>query len=391
MVFIIIINFTNTLAFDSLISLWIRGGNDMRALANFSSRPTETKIINVFTGTKCENFPTFETAEYLARKIMLYVMQFRRIAGPKKSCATSNCEACLKPHLRQVISAIEKRQPITFVLPAFPAKSPNPAKVLGTLPDMAERLSLEFLNSLCKQIQKIYSPGAEVILCSDGRVFNDVLDIDDSDVTNYQQELALLIKETSFTSASTFNLDDVYAGLPFDQMRQRLMEQNGETLETLKDSVRKGSKMPCSIEDEEANRQYCGMTRFLVEDAMRPGQIHSRTALQKTCRHRAYVVIQRSRAWSALVAERFPNAVRLSIHPQTCGTPKLGIRLMEAESWMTPWHGVAVDVGGSFVLVKRAQAEELGARLVYNESRPSHYELMDKQNLSKLQGILYGA
>lgn len=362
----------------------------MLALKKFTSGPITTTSMQEIIGTKCEVFSIQESAQYLARKILLHVMQFRRIAGPKKSCATSNCEACLAPHLNRVISAIEKRQPITFVLPAFPAKSPNPAKVLGTLPDMAERLALEFLNKLCTQIQKIYSPGAQVILCSDGRVFNDVLDINDNDVTHYQQELALLLNETSFVSASTFNLDDVYSDLSFDQMRHRLMEQYGEPLEIIRDSVRKGNSMPCSIEDEETHRHYCGTTRFLFEDAMRPGQTLSRTALQKSSRQRAYVVIQRSRAWSALIEERFPNAVRLSIHPQTCGTPKLGIRLMEAENWMTPWHGVAVNVGGSFVLLKRAQAEELGASLVYSENRPSHYELSNKQNLFKLQGILYG-
>lgn len=348
------------------------------ALTKFLFRPTEMEYINVSSCLK------------LARKIMLHVMQFRRIAGPKKSCATSSCEACLTPHLRQVISAIEELQPITFVLPAFPAKSPNPAKVLGTLPDMAERLALEFLSNLCKQIQEVYLPGARVILCSDGRVFNDVVGIRDIDVTDYQRELSLLINEMSFTSISTFNLDDVYSGFSFNQMRHRLMEQYGEPLEALKDAVCKGSKTPCSIENEEVHRQYCGITRFLVEDAIRPGQSHSRNAVQKACRQRAYIVIQRSRAWSELIAKRFPHAVRLSIHPQTCGTSKLGIRLMEAESWMTPWHGVAVDVGGSFVLLKRAQAEDLGARLVYREGRPCHYELMDKQKLSKLHGVLYG-
>lgn len=332
-----------------------------------------------------------ETISALAKKILLNVMRFRRIAGPKKSCAVSSCEACLMPHLEQVISAVEECRPITFVLPAFPAKSPNPAKVLGTLPDMAERLSLMFLSNLCKQIQKIYPPGAEVILCSDGRVFNDVIGIDDSDVTDYQRALLLLIKETSFTTASTFNLDDMYEGLSFQQMRHRLMDQYGEPLETIKNAVRRGSKTPCSMADEEVNRHYCGTTRFLVEDAIRPGQTHSRNLLQKTCRQRAYVVIQRSRAWSALIAERFPYAIRLSIHPQTCGTPKLGIRLMEAENWMTPWHGVAVEFGGRFVLLKRAQAEELGARLIYRGSQPSHYELINKHKISKLQGILYGA
>jgi len=328
---------------------------------------------------------------YTAQKILRDVMQFRRIANSKKSCARTFCEKCLQPHLHHVISSIEKCKPITFVLPAFPAKSPNPAKVLGALPDMAERLSLEFLNSLCKQIQKIHEPGARIIICSDGRIFNDVIRVSDEDVTEYQQEIQRLINELSLTHISTFNLDDVFSGLSFNEMRNLVMEKYGESLDMLKDAVRRGNKTADSMEDEEVNRQYCGITRFLVEDASHPGQSLSRTALQKECRQRAYLVIQRSRAWSALITEYFPDAVRLSIHPQTCGTSKLGIRLMEAETWMTPWHGVAVDINGSFVLLKRAQAELLGARLVYQGTHPSHYQLVDTQKLSKLQGMLYGA
>jgi pyoverdine/dityrosine biosynthesis protein Dit1 len=212
----------------------------------------------------------------------------------------------------------------------------------------------------------------------------------DIDVTDYQCEISRMIKEMSLTSIATYNLDDVYSGRNFKQMRDQLMEQYGESLESLKDVVRKGSKSPRSIEDEEVNRQYCGITRFLVEDASHPGQALSRNALQKACRERAYIVVQRSRAWSELIAERLPYAVRLSIHPQTCGTSKLGIRLIEAETWMTPWHGVAVDVGRSYVLLKRAQAEHLGARLVSLDSRPSHYELIDEQQLVRLRGVLNG-
>jgi pyoverdine/dityrosine biosynthesis protein Dit1 len=361
------------------------------ALTKLLFRPIEMDYINISGDEKREFLPSLESAAHIARKIMLNVMRFRRIAGSKKSCATSTCEACLKPHLRQVISAIDAQQPIVFVLPAFPGKSPNPAKVLGALPDMAEQISLAFLNNLCQQIQKIYSPGARVILCSDGRVFNDVVGIRDTDVTHYQRTLLLLIQKISLTSISMFNLDDVYSGLEFNQMRNQLMAQHGEPLELLKYAVRKGSKTPCNIENEEVNRQYCGITRFLVEDAIHPGQSHSRNAIQKECRERAYIVIQRSRAWSELIAKHFPHAVRLSIHPQTCGTAKLGICLMEAESWMTPWHGVAMDVDGRFVLLKRAQAEGLGARLIHCEGRPSHYELDDKQKFSKLEGVFYGA
>lgn len=350
------------------------------------------KIKNVITPqvTKWDIIPTAQTAEQLARKILAYVMQFRRIADPNNCCANTCCEACLSPHLRQVKSAIETQQPISFVLPAFPAKSPNPAKVLGPLPDMAEQLSLEFLNLLCQQIQEIYSVGARIILCSDGRVFNDVLGISNKNVTNYQWGLAQLINEKSFSNISMFNLDDMYTNQNFTEMRQQLMEQYSESLESIKDAVRQGSRAPHNKANEETHRQYCGITRFLVEDAMYPGQTLSRSAIQKACRERAYVVIQRSRAWSALLAKQFPDAVRLSIHPQTCRDAKLGIRLLEAESWMTPWHGVAVDLGEGFVLLKRAQAEELGARLIYRHNRPSHYELVNNDNIVRLKEFLYG-
>ena len=214
----------------------------------------------------------------------------------------------------------------------------------------------------------------------------------DDDVTAYQEELSRMILELGLTSISTFNLEELYEGLGFDLMRSQLMEQYGEPLDVLKASVSRGGKShDCSADDKEAHRLYCGITRFLFEDAMFPGQKQSRTALQKECRIRAYEVIQRSKAWSELIEARFPDAVRLSIHPQSCGAKKLGIRLIEPDNWQTPWHGVAVDLGGRFMLLKRAQAEMLGAQLIHQEGRPSHYVLTDETTLSKLQGADYGA
>jgi pyoverdine/dityrosine biosynthesis protein Dit1 len=314
------------------------------------------------------------------------VMRFRRIAGSKTACFASPCQGCLSPHLPKIVSAIEQGNPITFVLPAFPGKSPNPAKVLGPLPDMAERRALEFLQHLCDRIKRHYSPGARIILCSDGRVFSDVIGMHDEDVTAYQQEISKMIVDLELDSLSTFNLEELYEGLSFTQMRDLLMEQHGDSLDALRASVNRGKDTDSSGEDQETHRLYCGITRFLFEDSIFPGQKQSRTALQKECRIRAYQVIQRSKAWSDLIEARFPDAVRLSIHPQGCGSKKLGIRLIEPDNWQTPWHGVAVDVRGRFMLLKRAQAETLGAQLVHREGRPSHYVLNDDGALSQLQG-----
>jgi pyoverdine/dityrosine biosynthesis protein Dit1 len=298
----------------------------------------------------------------------------------------------MEPHLAGVISAVEKGLPVILVLPAFPAKSPNTAKVFGPLPDMAERRALEFLQQLCDQVKKYYSPGAEIILCSDGRVFSDVIGIRDQDVTAYQIELSKMIAELGLTSISTFNLDELYDRSDYDKMRTQLMAEHGDPLEELQSAVKRGGNDEnCTPEDRESNRLYCGITRFLVEDSTFPGQVKSRTALQKECRVRAYEVVQRSKAWGKLVKNHFPDAVRLSIHPQACGAEKLGIRLIEPDNWMTPWHGVAVDVGGRFMLFKRSQAEELKANLIYHAERPSHYVLTDENEIAKILGAEHDA
>ncbi|MGB7797127.1 MAG: isocyanide synthase family protein, partial [Pseudonocardiaceae bacterium] len=300
----------------------------------------------------------------MASKILRVVMEHQRLAADT-ACVRSPCDSCMEVHRGHVTRLVARGIPIDFVLPAFPAKSPNTAKVLGPTPDMAERLSLEFLCGVVDRIRRIYHPGARIIICSDGRVFSDLVHISDSNVTRYQAELGTMIDETGPDALDLFNLDDEYTGCTHTTMRRVLVGRYGEDLEMLKKQVRAGG---------EQLKLYRGITRFLLEDADTPDYQGSRAALQRECRERAYGVIQRSKAWGNLVAERFPDAVRLSIHPQSCGSAKLGIELVESRNnWLTPWHGTAVDVGGKFVLMKRYQAEAMGAEIVYIGGRPSHY------------------
>ncbi len=316
-------------------------------------------------GTR-ENALTPSSRE-LATEILGIVMRHRRVPAESEACAHQECAACVAQHLDRVAGAIERGEPVVFVLPAFPGKSPNPAKVLGPRADMAERQSLAFLDALCHRVRRVYTPGARIVLCSDGRVFSDVVGIREDDITVYQQDLLALSAELGANSLTPFNLDDVFGHCGFDEMRSRLMTDYGESLEAVRAAVRAGG---------DPERLYRGITRFLFEDALRPDMAVSKTALQKDCRRRAYEVILRSRAWDRLVARYFPAAVRLSIHPQVCGGRKIGIHLMETnDEWLTAWHSVAVEFQGRFRLMKRAQAESLGAELVFQDGRPSHYVL----------------
>lgn len=320
---------------------------------------------------------TKDFAKNTARIILSEVMKSRRVSNLGKLCECVDCELCAGVHLPKIISAVKNSQPVVFILPAFPAKSLNHEKVLSALPDYAEQLALKFLGDLGQRIKKFYSPGIKIILCSDGRVFSDVVGIKEHNVTAYQAEFAKMIAMMSLSNISLFNLDDVYRDYSFTQMRDELMKRYGQSLAVLKDKILKGATKEASPDEQEANRMYRGITRFLFEDANYGAQIKSRTAIQKEARIKAYEVIRRSNAWSALIAERFPSAVRLSIHPQSCGSKKLGILLIGNECWMTPWHGVVVKTNTEFVLMKRAKAEALGAELIFSsDGRPSHYRLL---------------
>lgn len=72
-----------------------------------------------------------------------------------------------------VVEQVKNNKAIRMILPAFPFKSPNARdKVLGVLPDLGEELALYHLNGLCKNIEQVYGPGAEVYISSDGLVYN---------------------------------------------------------------------------------------------------------------------------------------------------------------------------------------------------------------------------
>ncbi|WP_241480358.1 L-tyrosine/L-tryptophan isonitrile synthase family protein [Legionella norrlandica] len=187
-----------------------------------------------------------DSAMEMAKRILAEFMIFRRVPEISKSCKHTDCQKCLSPHLPKVISAVEKHKPVIFVLPAFPGKSPNPEKVLGPLPDFAERLALNFLGNLCQRIKKFYTPGIKIILCSDGRVFSDVVGMKESNVTAYQVELDRLIEGMSLRDISTFNLDDFYKDLNFVQMRNELMKSYEQSLDFLKHKVRNGAKSSAS-------------------------------------------------------------------------------------------------------------------------------------------------
>jgi L-tyrosine isonitrile synthase len=312
-----------------------------------------------------------QSARDVAQRILELVFAHRRLL-PDQACANTCCEQCYAPHIGKVVLAIERREPVHFVLPAFPAKSANRNKTLGPDPDLAEELALRLLQRICEQIKALHSPGAHVSLCSDGRVFGDLVQVSDANVTLYREGIRELCREINANSLDQFTLDDAFDLRDFGAMREELLIQHAVALSTVRQEVR----------DAPAARQmFDGIHRFVFEDYCALFPERSRNQLRQSTKSIAYRVIQRSNAWSRAIAARFPDAVRLSIHPQPAHSDKLGIAFMTSTNvWRTPWHGVVLDRGTEMVLVQCAEAKGLGATLITRKGRPSHYELRETPN-----------
>jgi pyoverdine/dityrosine biosynthesis protein Dit1 len=272
-------------------------------------------------------------------------------------------ESPLGLKLREKIARGEK---LTFLLPAFPAKSSNRAKTESAAPDLGEFLALSSLDEMCAEIGLVYSPGAEVIICSDGRVFNDLVRVSDADLELYSQRIAQIIATENLTHLRTYSLEDC-TELDRTRIREDLVDRYGPSLE----SIRKGAE-----EDPGTRMMINGIHRFMKDDLAVHFPQLSKNRMMLLAKDVAYQVVQRSRSWDGLLATKFPDALRLSIHPYALQHRKFGVKLVSSsDRWATPWHNVTVQDGAGYRLMPRSEAVSRGGTLKFLRGTYAYYEL----------------
>jgi pyoverdine/dityrosine biosynthesis protein Dit1 len=306
-----------------------------------------------------------------AHKILALLFEKRRLLHGEESIE-GNYNKETKVHLENIKHSINLNESIRLILPAFPAKSPNRKKTLSHLPDMGEKVALNNLQILCQNIKEIYSPGAKLTICSDGRVFADIIYITDEEVTEYGDKIKEFTQELGADMIDFLDLNEIYPNLKSnDALREELMIEFGESLSELRYRTKT---------DKKAGAMYKGITRFIYEDfsGIDAFSGSSRNAIQNEARIVSYRVIQRSNAWSRVLEKNFPFAVRLSIHPQMRVSEKIGVFLLDTEDvWRTPWHSVAVLENGKMTLKNRSEVESQdNAALIFEGGKASHYQIL---------------
>ncbi|KAI0164569.1 transferase family protein [Xylariaceae sp. FL1272] len=274
-------------------------------------------------------------------------------------------------------------QTVQACLPAFPFKSANKVyKVLGKLPDKAEELALERLQTMCQRIQSIYSPGARITIISDGITYNDLLSISDQDTWAYGEALRAMAAEKKFDRINFSRMKDLLDFSLPEEMREIVYVANCTNFRRL--LLNRHGDPGLDIDNEistnpDTKLTYLGYKRFLESDLKHifpQGSIRTANSYKRDCKYLAKQMLIRGYAFAGAVKAAFPNHLRLSIHESFGAVTKISISLLNTTTgFTTPWHcTVAQLASGEWISAPMGEfTKDSRMEPVHVNGSPSHF------------------
>ncbi|KAL9595587.1 MAG: hypothetical protein Q9219_006351 [cf. Caloplaca sp. 3 TL-2023] len=286
--------------------------------------------------------------------------------------------------LNQVQGFVTRQEPVSMALPAFPFKSPNKAtKVLGSLPDMGEQISLLHLQGVCSAIKGVYKQGGEVYIVSDGLMYNDILGITDAEVYRYSQALQQMAKDCGCNDIKFLPFTNLLGGVS-DAAEPTTEEAYLKDVSYFRDQIMErytpeGFNVESHLaKDADATLTYRGYIKFLETDlATRPADAEPKTKSQmkKMYEEIAKKMMVRGKAFAASIAQNVGGPIRLSIHAST-EVSKLSMSLIpQVGKSHTPWHSsLSRAIDGSITMNHAASVPAMTHDLICDkEGRPSYF------------------
>ncbi|KAI1366304.1 Pyoverdine/dityrosine biosynthesis protein-domain-containing protein [Xylaria arbuscula] len=299
---------------------------------------------------------------------------------------------------RQIEIALKRDIPVSLVIPAFPFKSSNRSKkVLGPLPDEAERLSLLHLDGLCKAITDVTGSDTFLTIVSDGITYNDILDVSDREVWRYGQRLRQMAEDNDCHCIRFSRIYDLVSSqhetkeLDEELYLSRVSEYRNMLIANMPSSF---DVLDAIANDPDISKTYKGYKKFLMSE--RDDRTNrSRSQMERENSAIAKAMIVRGKAFSETVKLKYPDSVRLSIHPSN-DTNKVSITMLpqDNDTTMTPWHGAVVrGADGSVSMSHAILIPAMTHDIVYFEGRPSYFrersDLFDWKDLKVEFEFLY--
>lgn len=262
---------------------------------------------------------------------------------------------------------------IHLCLPAFPCKSSNPDKIMGSQPDKGEELALRRMYDFIERIGQIYEPGAQLCIISDGHVFSDCskstfwkhrtnahllwpVGVNDDAVDSYGHQLEVLNEHigrsvglpgrVTFKSlVDIIDLDvymegkrQMFRNMEAPQLQHHLATALTDEAELCRKVLvaacqpnRSALRACIDSQDPSILALYRGFSMFMLQDLESHPLVStfSRSQKRKLAVKVSFEMMLRNQAYSNLVELFFPSHIRLSIHAHNNAGPKFGITLFD--------------------------------------------------------------
>lgn len=238
--------------------------------------------------------------------------------SPRKIAGTSEFVA-------SIANVVKRKEPVNMIIIGFPFKSPNhDKKTVSSLPDLAERKSLEYLQGILDEIKNVYEPGATITIFCDGIPFASFFGISFDDVIAYEKALKSLAADLPGIKLSTSS----------DFMQEHKLSRLDE-INTIIDAH--------NPIDDSFSRPISPVLQKRVAlelDHPRGKTLLKQQSLDAIIRN----FLMRELRFRTYLRKVFPSEkyVRLTVHFSADASKKFGIRL-SPDSDITPYHGVLVE------------------------------------------------
>ncbi len=226
--------------------------------------------------------------------------------------------------LIKIKNYITDNKAIEFVLPAFPGKSPNENSSFDGRFGYEENYSINVMRKMLNEIGCIYKYGAKFIIVHDGHLFSDL------NITRSDEELSNYIKD--FRNAIddrivSVSLKDLMNCTNYDDARKKFNEIYVKALD--------GKSLSGKLIEKEIL-----FTRIEFRNQIsKYGD--SSSHLQVIAKRIAKQSLLKKKALGMCIEEKYPCAIRLSIHYQDKDSQKLGFKFIDkAINFGSPWFNI---------------------------------------------------
>ncbi|MDR1002888.1 MAG: L-tyrosine/L-tryptophan isonitrile synthase family protein [Oscillospiraceae bacterium] len=256
--------------------------------------------------------------------------------------------------VERIKDSIDRQERLLFVIPGFPFKDQNRFRVPfdADTPDFAEVAFLKRLHNLASALYQIHPFGSDIVVLTDGKLYEDIFKIDKDDVERYKTRLLYYRNQLNIQGAvSIICLKDMIDRACENGEAWSLVEKIAERLQKLRceddlqetfNNLKKGMKRninnrTLSLFDNLSNQQCWSVImsdcRSDVSKVLQSiWDEFDRIAEEAAIKYAAVNLMLRH---TDIIMKFFPGAIRATIHAKT------GQFSLAGDSSTYSWNGIA--------------------------------------------------